>query len=953
VAAYIALPVDTASFDSVDRLEIERHLQKVRLGMLASPVLLVAARGPEALPYALLIAGGIMLSFGIVALLLRGSPAALTRHQLLLRLVDCAIVSVILAGVYRIERDTHLDFVYLILVVAAAATHAGRGVLIVAAAGGLAILAGRFELALSGAASFGAGDLIVALTYTLFFVVTGSVLTLLMRKSGEAVGRREQQWRDEWVRREADRQALGEYERLLDRLTELAQALGGGRDRLAAFRSLRDFVLASTPSHGLYVSLYDAERDERRCAYGFSEGQELDVALLPPLPMSESPNSRAIRTGEVVICDDFQSAIKGQPHVDTAVEVDPRPPRSSLVAPLKVMGRVVGAFEVQSPLPAAYTREHATALGLAANLAAFAIENVDHLERERELRVAAEASEHEHRALAEQRKRLIEMSQAALATLSIDEVICRVLAAIRDLVPINFGAVYWVDGSSRLLRPALVVGDEAFTEPMRTWEIPLGVGIVGEVVRTGRAALANNAHEDPRSVYPPGAAVATDHFVCLPLSGKEGTVGVVMAVRGSDPPFGQDEFELLQLFVTHAGLAIENARLFEQARALAQTEKLRALGQMAGGVAHDLNQSLALIAGYCDLALTRLDQTPSDAAGLRETLGIVAQAAMNGGKTVNGLLTFARSQPDGAPEPVDLAGLLGEVAQLTAPRWRDAAQAEGRPIEVIVGAEGDLLVYGWSASLKAAFTNLIFNAIDAMPRGGRVRLDARRRGHELLVEVADTGVGMSPDVQARVFEPFFSTKGESGTGLGLAMVYGVVQQHGGRVSVRSAVGEGTAFRLVFPAGDRTAETARPTEAPVELRAAAPSKVMRVLVVDDEPQLTRVAALILGQQGHEVATASSGEEALALFEREPFDAVISDVSMGAGINGWELARRVRDLRPETRVVLATGYGAAIDPAEARRRGVDLIVAKPYRAGTLRDALVRADHSAELAVAALAS
>ena len=436
-------------FEPIDRLEVEQNLQRARLALLTAPVLLLISRGADGLPYAVAVVVGVLLSYGWIELL-RRRPQTLLRVQLVLRLVDTFVVWLVLLGVYRTRGDTHLDFVFLLFVVTAAATHGQRGGLVLAGAGGLAVLATRLALVANGDIAWQMRHLTDAAFFTVFFAGTASVVALLMHRSGEVVARREQLWRTKWIQREADRQALQEYERLLDRLDELAQALGGARDRLTVFRTLRDFVLSSTPSHGLLLSLQNTDGGAPRCIYAVREGEE--VATLPPLPLSGSPHSRSIATGEVVICDDYRAEIADRLPL-YAGPLDAGSPRAALVAPLKVKGRVVGAFEAQSPTPAAYTREHATALRLAANLAALAIENVDHLERERDLRVGAEASERQHRALAEQRKRLFELSQATIATLSVDDVARRMLETLRELVPFDTAGVYWLDGSPRVLRP--------------------------------------------------------------------------------------------------------------------------------------------------------------------------------------------------------------------------------------------------------------------------------------------------------------------------------------------------------------------------------------------------------------------------------------------------------------------------------------------------------------------
>jgi signal transduction histidine kinase len=379
-------------------------------------------------------------------------------------------------------------------------------------------------------------------------------------------------------------------------------------------------------------------------------------------------------------------------------------------------------------------------------------------------------------------------------------------------------------------------------------------------------------------------------------------------------------------------LSLEAVRQAE--RKAAQAEKLRALGQMASGVAHDLNQSLALIAGYGELAERAIATDSPDPSAVREALRVVVRAAHDGGETVRRLLAYSRIAETEPPEPIDVGSVLREVARLTAPRWRDAAQAEGRPIRLDVVADATAVVSGWPGSLREALTNLVFNAVDALPRGGVIRLVAMREGDRVVVTVSDDGVGMAPELQARIFEPFFTTKGEAGSGLGLPMVHGVVEQHTAEIVVESAPGAGTTFRLTFPA----VEAAPAREDLAVATSAPPSVGRRVLVVDDEPNLTHMAGRVLELAGHVVASAGSGEEAVALLASTPFDVVVSDVAMGAGMTGWDLALHVRERYPGCRFVLATGWGAAIDPDEARERGVDAVVAKPYRVAVLQRAVL---------------
>jgi PAS domain S-box-containing protein len=379
----------------------------------------------------------------------------------------------------------------------------------------------------------------------------------------------------------------------------------------------------------------------------------------------------------------------------------------------------------------------------------------------------------------------------------------------------------------------------------------------------------------------------------------------------------------------------------QQREAMAQSEKLRALGQMATGIAHDLNQSLMLVASYSDLARQALVQDPPNRGELEDLLTTTTQAALDGGETVKRLLLFTRAAPERDSKRVDLSSVVHEAAQLTAPRWRDAAQAERRPISLHVEAHGHPTILGSAARLRELLTNLIFNAVDALPTGGTIRLRVVAEGGQGIIEVVDSGLGMSAEVQARVFEPFFTTKGESGTGLGLAMVFGIVEQHGGQITVRSALGDGTTFRITLPLVDASVAAEPAPKSAVRLATPRP---LRVLAVDDEPMMTKAVVRMLKPSGHLVSVAASGEEALQKLAEQTFDVVVSDMGMGAGMDGWELADQVRSRWPNVRFLLATGWGAAMDPGEARTRGVEAVLSKPYHPVDLLQALDQTDAAA---------
>jgi signal transduction histidine kinase/HAMP domain-containing protein len=385
----------------------------------------------------------------------------------------------------------------------------------------------------------------------------------------------------------------------------------------------------------------------------------------------------------------------------------------------------------------------------------------------------------------------------------------------------------------------------------------------------------------------------------------------------------------------------ERKQAEQQRQAMMQSEKLRALGQMASCIAHDLNHSLMLVSSYSDLARQALMEDPPNLVELEDLLTTTTQAALDGGVTVKRLLVFTRAAPEDDSQPVDLSKVVRDAARLTAPRWRDAAQAEGRPISLHIDAEGHPTIQGSPAQLRELMTNVIFNAVDAMPTGGTIRLRVVAEHSQGVIEISDSGEGMSTDIRARMFEPFFTTKGEGGTGLGLAMVFGIVEHHRGHIEVHSVPGSGTTFHISFPLVTASAE-AKPSEAPTaELK---PLRPLRILAVDDEPMMTRAVVRMLKPSGHLVSVAGSGEDALEKLAEQTFDVVVSDMGMGAGMNGWELADAVKRRWPNVRFLLATGWGAAINPGEARTKGVESILSKPYHPAELLRALASTDTAA---------
>ncbi|MFQ5691454.1 MAG: GAF domain-containing protein [Nitrospinota bacterium] len=369
----------------------------------------------------------------------------------------------------------------------------------------------------------------------------------------------------------------------------------------------------------------------------------------------------------------------------------------------------------------------------------------------------------------------------------------------------------------------------------------------------------------------------------------------------------------------------ERMRLEEQLR---RTQKLEALGRLASGVAHDFNNTLAVILGRAEL----LKKLIADSA-TRRALEIIEKAALTGAQTVKRLQNFARKREDRPAGWVNLNNIIRDAAETARHEWKDEAQRDGHPAEVCIEARAkQAVIQGEDTELHEALINLIHNALDAMPDGGRVTLSTWNTEEGVVVCVSDTGKGMTPDERKRAFEPFFTTKGERGSGLGLSMVYGIVERYGGEILLESEPGKGTAVRLTFPVRAERPETPERADAP-------PAESRRILVIDDEKGIVDLFGEFLRMEGHEVETATDPIEGLNRFREKPFDLVFTDLGM-PGMAGWDVAKAVKEANPAAAVVLVTGWGAEFDEGKLTRSGVDFVLEKPVKHSDILSAVAAA-------------
>ncbi len=363
---------------------------------------------------------------------------------------------------------------------------------------------------------------------------------------------------------------------------------------------------------------------------------------------------------------------------------------------------------------------------------------------------------------------------------------------------------------------------------------------------------------------------------------------------------------------------------------LQQSEKLTALGQLAGGIAHDFNNLLQAILGYAQL----MKQNLADSDLVDRSLKVLESAAIDGSETVRRIQQFARLRPDEQFVAVDVNRIVQDAVAIIKPRWEEKTAQENRPLELRLELGTVPTVNGRPAALTEVMTNLMLNAIDAMPEGGTLTLTTRPGDDRtVVIAVADTGLGMSEPVRRRIFEPFFSTKGESGSGLGLAMAYSIVKRHGGDIRVESEPGHGATFVIALP----TASGSTTTDTPVT--STQPRRKARVLVVDDDPQVLGTLAELMRNLGHTVTAAGTGAAALEAYAPGRFDVILTNVGM-AGMNGWEVAERLRAHDHNVAILFITGWGLREeDYARLTALKVDTCLFKPVRPADL-DAAIQA-------------
>ena len=565
------------------------------------------------------------------------------------------------------------------------------------------------------------------------------------------------------------------------------------------------------------------------------------------------------------------------------------------------------------------------------------------LQAEEASRARQLASENKLRAQLERLDLLDRITRAIGERQDLKSIYNVVLRSVEDHLPVDFASVC-LDGQDGLTLTVAATGPASratASELALEEEARLGIDQSG-LTRCIRGSLVYEPDLTQSSAPFPVrlARGGLRSLVIAPLAVENRVFGVMVAARRATEGFTSAECEFLRQLAQHVALAAHQAQLYNALQAayedlrssqqtIMQQERLRAIGQMASGIAHDINNALSPASIHSQVLLEGDEKLSPDT---RDKISTIQRAIDDVSLTVSRIREFARRE-ERPFAPVKIGDTIRQVIELTRARWSAMPQEGGIVIEIATDLAPDLpAILGAENEIRDALTNLIFNAVDAMPNGGTLTLRARAVLGQVIVEVCDTGIGMDEKIRSRCLEPFFTTKGERGTGLGLPMVFGAIQRHGAQIEIDSAPGQGTTMRLLFTASPQAVAT----HTPATVRKAV--QPVRVLLIDDDELVLKTLQNLLAADGHIVSAADGGQSGidefrLAFGSPEPFALVITDLGMPY-VDGRAVAGAIKALSPTTPVLLLTGWGSRMIDESDRPANIDRVLGKPPSLQQLR-------------------
>ncbi len=633
------------------------------------------------------------------------------------------------------------------------------------------------------------------------------------------------------------------------------------------------------------------------------------------VPMEQGLLGRAVDGKKTIYCPDVVSDSNYILAVDDV--------RSEVCIPIIVADKSIGVLDVESMNFDDFTPEDISTLEALADIMAVAIDNSYLFEETIEK--------------AERLSLIDNINKAISATLDLDSFFRVVARAVADNAGYRWTSLVVPEGDSFAFKAgytpksAGVISTVAMLDMLR--------GKLGSVIARKEPEFVSfsqlvglGAPEKLQSVIDAGIR----NLALFPIGDSTRAEAVMIVGTSRSDGFSSAELQLLKDLAVHLRIAWQNAQLFKQLKTayeqlqeaqdrIIQTEKLRALGEMSSGVVHDFNNILAAILGRIQIVGNKLGSF-EDWTGrqfLEKNLDLIEKAAMDGSQILSRISEFTKKKPTEKFVEVQIDQIIQDTIELTRPRWKEQSISRGNSIDVRFNGSGCLKTTGSPAELREVFTNLIINASDAIEGDGKIVIEARQESETTIkVVVEDTGHGMAPETSKKIFEPFFTTKGARGTGLGLSVTYGIISRHKGSIEVESELGRGTKFSIALPIRELGQDETKSIPIAPQPRGGS------VLVVDDEEQFREILVEILASGGYEAAAAADVQAAFQMLESNAYDLVITDLGM-SGLSGWDLADAIHQNHPEMGIIMATGWGANLEPEKLALHHVDSLICKPFK------------------------
>ncbi len=620
---------------------------------------------------------------------------------------------------------------------------------------------------------------------------------------------------------------------------------------------------------------------------------------------------KAAEWGKTILCND----VIDEPSYIPAIADT----RSELAVPIKSGRVVVGVLDVESFSQNTFDHQDVAVLETIVDLLATAIKNTQLYEETRKRASRLELADQINRAIS-----------STLDLESVFRIVSQELNKIMDYDRISMN--FWYP-QQHLFMAEMISSPKSNLQSVVAKSIPAAETSMYEVVCTQKPyyrkklVLDHESKPMDRLIYAEGIR----SYMLIPIRDSDKITAVLSLESSKEHGFEEEYIQLLNSIAGQLAIAMQNAKLFSDLEKAYQNlkdtqshmiriERFRALGEMASGVVHDFNNILASILGRVQLLLLKLKRGESSPTEETEaSLKVIEKSVTDGARILARIRDFIQERSDRAFSPVDPHQLIEDSLEMTRTYWKDEAFLAGIQIEIKKEFSATGMIMGDAIELREVLTNLLLNAGDAMSKGGILTLMTHEDTEYVYLTVKDTGMGMTDEVQSKLFVPFFTTKGEEGTGLGLSLAFGIITRHKGEITVESTPGYGSSFTIRLPRSDR-----RKVE---ESEVNPGDEKAHILVIEDEENIREVLQEILTSAGHTVTQAENGEEGIELYQKHKADLVITDLGM-PGMSGWDVADAIKTVDPLTPVILSTGWGVKLDHSVHNRETVDRIINKPF-------------------------